>query len=193
MKAALLYLVGVLFLVNCETTPEMGTIGRIGDAEETPKWATGEQALIKDEGNWLFVHRVQRSGDYRKPRCLKEASIEARAEFLKYIQTTMAERGALEEGQGSEDPEFESVIGFFQKGKVSGAIVKQRFWEVKREPTNSGGTELRVYCAVQLEIEKENLEKQLRQAMKGAKSENKKKVMDTLDAIHKSAPEMKTL
>jgi hypothetical protein len=165
-------------ILSCATThraPEFKksrVIERIGDLEETPKWASGEVSMFEEKGNAVFVNTASMSGDARTEACVRAAAERGRAEMLRYVKDSVTTSGQLNEESSSKDPGVESLVAFLAQGNLSGVKVGAQYWEKREESDASGVSVLRIHCAAQITISKTSLEKQLREAINGERSGN---------------------
>jgi tRNA-dihydrouridine synthase len=157
-------------IISCATAPKgpeyakTKVIERMGDKEETPGWATGEKIIWQEGADMVFVHTMTMSGDARAEACMKAASLDAKTEMLRYIKENITSAGQLNEADAATDPAYESLTAFLSKGSVSGALVKERYWEKVEMSENSGDRVLKVRCAAKVTVKKSELERQLREA-----------------------------
>ena len=170
----LITLLGIIgFICSCSSLPSKlefkasKVIERIGGKDETPQWATGEQALIQEGNQVFFINSTTMSGNARTESCLRAAEETGRAQMLRYIKDAMTASGQVNELSASNDPGVESLTAFLSQGKISGASIAARYWEKKEESDVSGERVLRLRCAAKVAISKAILEKQLRDAIGG--------------------------
>ena len=165
-------------LISCTSSPhapefkKSRVIERIGDLEETPKWATGEISMYEEKGNLVYVNATSMSGDARTEACIRAAEERGRAEMLRFIKDNVTASGQLSEESASRDPAVESLIAFLSQGQISGARIGARYWEKREETDASGNRVLRIRCAAQVTILKSDLESQMRTALNGGRSGN---------------------
>lgn len=184
MKTAFVSILA-LAAVSCTTTaqgPQFAktkVIERMGDKDETPAWANGEKILWQEGSDVAFAHTMTMSGDSRTEACMKAAALDAKTEMLRYIKDNITSGGQLNESEAASDPAYESLTAFLSKGSVSGAAVKERYWEKVEMSDSSGERVLKVRCAAKVTVKKSELERQLREAS-NPKSKGNPEIRDAL-------------
>lgn len=162
--------IATLVLTSCTTTPKgpeyskTKVIERMGEKDETPAWASGEKILWQEGSDMIFAHTMTMSGDSRTEACMKAAALDAKTEMLRYIKENITSAGQVNEADAASDPAYESLTAFLSKGSVSGAAVRERYWEKVEMSESSGERALKVRCAAKVAVRKSELERQLREA-----------------------------
>ena len=173
MKSSLLFL-GLISLVlsfGCSSSPHKkeykssNVIERMGNKDKTPTWASGEEALMEQAGQILFVNAITMSGDARTEACVRAAEETGRAQMLRYIKDSLTTGGQVSELSSSGDPAVESLTAFLSQGKLTGASIASRYWEKVEESDTGGDRVLRLRCAAKVSISKSVLDRQLRAAI----------------------------
>ena len=167
--------IGAITLISCTSTPKgpqfhkTEVIERQGGREATPEWAIGEVAMKEDAGKVIFINTTQMAGDARPEMCIKAAEETGRANMMRYIKDNITTSGQLSEQDVSSDPAVENLTAFLSQGKLSGASIGRRYWEKVVVSNAQGHRELKLRCAAQVQISRSTLQKQLRDAVSGAK------------------------
>lgn len=140
-------------------------IERIANKDETPSWATGEIAMFEEGQDVIFANIVSMSGNSRPEACMKASELEARSQMLRHIKDNIVASGQLNEVGATQDPAYESLTAFFSSGKISGSKVVGRYWQRVEESDESRERVLRLQCATKVSVKKQDLLKQMREAM----------------------------
>jgi hypothetical protein len=178
----------------CSSTPDperpeyarSKVIERIGGQEETPDWATGAKVMWKDGRDVYFANIMTMSGDSRPEACMKAAALDAKTQMLRYIKENITTSGQLDEASASEDPSYEALTAFLSQGAISGASVKNRYYEVREESATTGQRVLKVRCAAQIVVDKGLLAQQLKDATRPAGKQGNPEIRDRLLNAQKS-------
>jgi hypothetical protein len=147
-------------------------VERMGDADETPKWASGENGMFEEKGQAVYVNIMTMSGDSRTEACVRAAEERGRVDMLRYIKDNITTSGQLNEDSVTKDPAMEGLTAFLAQGQLSGVRVGARYWEKREESDTSGNRVLRLRCAAQAAISKADLDNQMRAAINRGKGGN---------------------
>ncbi|SMF12461.1 hypothetical protein [Pseudobacteriovorax antillogorgiicola] len=190
MRSVLALCLGVCMLSSCSSTPEEGApefrasrvIERMAGMEDTPDWATGAKVMWKDGKLVYFANIMTMSGDSRPEACMKAAALDAKTQMLRYIKENITTSGQLDEASAADDPAFESITAFLSQGAISGASVKQRYYEIREQSDTAGSRVLKIRCAASIAVKEALLAKQLRDATSPKQKGNAEIRQKLLDA-----------
>lgn len=160
-------------LLNCSSTPNPDVpefhaskvIERMSGFDSTPTWANGSKVMWKEQGEVIFANIMTMSGNSRPEACMNAAGLEGKAQMLQYIKAGITTSGQLNELSASSDPAYESLTAFLSQGNISGAAVRDRYWEKIVTSDESGQRVLKIRCAASIAVRSSVLEKQLAEAM----------------------------
>jgi hypothetical protein len=151
--------------------------------DQTPPWVLASETLMEHENSVIFVHKVYLSGQGRPDACLSMARTQAVGEMMKYIKTAITNSGQVEELSASSDPSFSSLTAYLSQGNISGTKIKNTYWEHTLEGDETGSKPIKkLMCAVQVAIQKETLERQMRDAINGTPGGNPEIRQKLIDA-----------
>ena len=150
---------------------------------KTPDWVLTEEPMREENDNFVFAHKVYLDGAARPDACVSMARTQASGEMMKYIKNSVTTSGQVEDLNGSNDPSYSSLTAFLSQGNLSGAKVKETYWEQTLESDSTGIKPVKkLMCAVKVTIEKQILDKQMRDAISGAPGGNPEVRRKLLDA-----------
>lgn len=149
---------------------ESEVLERLGGRDETPEWADGSKVMWEEDQNVLFTNNVRMDGNARPSACMKAAALNAKVEMLKYIKQNITSSGQFDDSSFDSDPAFESLTAFLSQGSISGASVKEQYWEKSVESNAEGARVLRLSCSALVSVKKSQLAKQLREATTAKRS-----------------------
>lgn len=178
MKAKILASVGTLFLfslVGCSSSKYIKTevINNSDRSLKTPEWVLSSKIMNEDNGQVVYAYKMNLDGSARPDACVAMARSQAVAEMLKYIKNAVTTSGQVEDLNASSDPSFSSLTAFLSQGNISGAQVTDSYWEQTMEADASGMRPVKkLLCAVKVEIDKQTLDKQMRDAINGTPGGN---------------------
>ncbi|MFW7380853.1 MAG: hypothetical protein ACOH5I_18705 [Oligoflexus sp.] len=158
---------------SCSSTPDPDVpefhatkvIDRMSGFEETPSWANGAKVMWKEQGDVIFANIMTMSGNSRPEACMNAAALAGKSQMLQYIQAAITTSGQLNEMSASSDPAYESLTAFLSQGNISGASVRDRYWEKVVSSDEAGQRVLKIRCAASIAVRSNILEKQLAEAM----------------------------
>jgi len=170
---ALLLALPILISASCSSTPDSNVpefhaskvLERMSGFETTPGWANGSKVMWKEQGDVLFANIMTMKGDSRPEACMNAASLAGKSQMLQYIKASITTSGQLNEMSASSDPAYESLTAFLSQGNISGASVRDRYWEKFVTSDESGQRVLQIRCAASIAVRSAVLEKQLSEAM----------------------------
>lgn len=152
---------------------------RIGNATETPEWASGATAMTSEGSKALFISVITMNGDARPEACMRAASDTARADILRYIRDALSTSGQLNDTSVTSDPSYESLTAFLAQEHLSGVSVESRYWEKVVSSDTSANRVLKLRCAAKVGISKVDLARQLQAAVgPGGNSVVRQKLLD---------------
>ena len=145
---------------------------RLGRATETPEWTYGAKVMWADGDSVIFAHSLEMGGDSRTSACMKAASLQARTEMRRYISESISASELLSQADLSSDPEFESVTASLAQGTITGASIKEQYWEKVLKTDVRGERRLRMTCAAQIEVSRTDLDGQLERTIEAETKRN---------------------
>ena len=134
---------------------------RIPGSTETPVWTSGAKVMWQEADSVVFAHVLEMSGDSRPSACMRAASLQARSEMRRFISESITSSELLSVEDVSSDPEFESVTASLAQGSITGASVKEQYWEKVLKTDIRGEKTLRILCASQVQVTRADLDLQL--------------------------------
>jgi hypothetical protein len=188
MKAKVLVCSSALFLfsvVGCSSSPKYIKSEVINNSDhslKTPEWVISNKTLNEENGNLVYIYKMNLAGSARPDACVAMARSQAVAEMLKYIKNSVTASGQVEDLNASSDPSYSSLTAFLSQGNISGAQVTENYWEQTMEADESGMRPVKkLLCAVKVSINKGTLDTQMRDAINGTPGGNpeiRKKLID---------------
>ncbi|MES2614398.1 MAG: hypothetical protein V4591_03175 [Bdellovibrionota bacterium] len=187
MKAKILFCASTLFLfsvIGCSSSHYIKTevISNSDRTLKTPDWVLSSKILNDENGQVVYNYKMNLDGSARPDACVAMARSQAVAEMLKYIKNAVTTSGQVEDLNASSDPSYSSLTAFLSQGNISGAQVTESYWEQTMEADASGMRPIKkLSCAVKVGIDKQTLDKQMRDAINGAPGGNpeiRKKLID---------------
>jgi hypothetical protein len=113
---------------------------RIPGATGTPAWTSGARVMWQEKDNVVFAYSLEMSGDSRPSACMRAASLQVE--------------------DVSSDPEFEAVTASLAQGSITGASVKEQYWEKVLKTDVRGEKVLRIVCASKVQVSRADLDAQ---------------------------------
>lgn len=171
-------------LVGCSSSKYVKTevVNNSDRTLKTPAWVLSSKVLNEENGQIVYIYKMSLDASSRPDACVAMARSQALAEMLKYIKNAVTASGQVEDLNSSSDPSYSSLTAFLSQGNISGAEVTDNYWEQTMESDASGLRPVkRLLCAVKVGIDKQNLDKQMRDAINGAPGGNpeiRKKLID---------------
>lgn len=189
--------------VGCSSTRLIKTeiVNNSDKTMKTPEWVLSSKAMDEEGDNVVFLHKLNLDGSARPDACVSMARTQAVGEMMKYIKNSVTASGQVEDLNASSDPSMSSLTAFLSQGHISGAKVTNTYWEqtIESRKGELGPSSKQLMCAVKVQIDKNILDKQMRDAINGAPGGNpevRKKLIDAqkrfIDNVGKEtdAPEM---
>lgn len=133
---------------------------RIPGATGTPAWTSGARVMWQEKDNVVFAYSLEMSGDSRPSACMRAASLQARTEMRRYISESITSSELLSVEDISSDPEFEAVTASLAQGSITGASVKEQYWEKVLKTDVRGEKVLRIVCASKVQVSRADLDAQ---------------------------------
>ncbi len=174
----------LLSVIGCTSSKYVKTevINNSDRTLKTPEWILNSKILNEDNGQIVYIYKMNLDGSARPDACIAMVRAQAVAEMLKYIKNSVTASGQVEDLNASSDPSYSSLTAFLSQGSISGAQVTDTYWEQTMEADASGMRPIkRLMCAVKLGIDKQTLDKQMRDAINGTPGGNpeiRKKLID---------------
>jgi hypothetical protein len=165
----------LLTVVGCSSSKYIKTevINNSDRSLKTPDWVLSSQILKEENGQVVYAYKMNLDGSSRPDACVAMARSQAVAEMLKYIKNSVTASGQVEDLNASSDPSYSSLTAFLSQGNISGAQVTESYWEQTMESDASGMRPVKkLLCAVKVGIDKQTLDKQMRDAINGAPGGN---------------------
>lgn len=174
-----------ILAVGCSSTKMIRTeiINNSDKTMKTPDWVLSSKAMDEENGNVIFLYKLNLDGSARPDACVSMARTQAVGEMMKYIKNSVTASGQVEELNASSDPSMSSLTAFLSQGHVSGAKVTNTYWEQTIESDKAGlmPPSKKLMCAAKVQIDKDILDKQMRDAINGTPGGNpevRKKLID---------------
>ena len=117
--------------------------------------------MWQEKDNVIFAHVLEMTGDSRSSTCMRAASLQARSEMRRYISESISSSELLSVEDVSSDPEFESVTASLAQGSITGASVREQYWEKVLKTDVRGEKTLRTLCASMVQVTRADLDAQL--------------------------------
>jgi hypothetical protein len=179
MKINLSKIIGsaLLFsLVSCSSSPKYIKPEIINSSDQklkTPEWVLSTKVMNEENGQLVYVYKMNLDGSARPDACVAMARSQAVAEMMKYIKNAVTSSGQVEDLNGSSDPSYSALTAFLSQGNISGAQPTDSYWEQSMEGDDSGMRPVKkLLCAVKVAINKQTLDKQMKDAINGTAGGN---------------------
>jgi hypothetical protein len=176
-KIVILGCSALLFAIaSCSSSPHAIKHEVINNSDrtlKTPDWVLSQKVMSEENGNIIFVYRMNLDGDARPDACVSMARTQAVGEMAKYIKNAVTSSGQVEDLNDSDDPSMSSLTAFLSQGNISGARVTSTYWEQSIEGDSTGMRPVKkLFCAAQVSIDKGTLDRQMKDAINGAPGGN---------------------
>lgn len=163
-------------LAGCSSSPRAVKTEVVNNADrtlKTPDWVLSSRVMGEEKGNLVYTYRINLDGSARPDACVAMARSQAVAEMLKYIKNAVTASGQVEDLNDTSDPSYSSLTAFLSQGTLSGAQTTDAYWEQTIEGDSSGFRPVkRLLCAVRVAVDKQILDKQMREAINGVPGGN---------------------
>lgn len=160
-----------MLVTACSSSPDYIKPEVINNSDrtlETPEWVLSTQILSEENGDVVYIHKMNLDGSVRPDACVAMARTQAGGQMVQYIKNAITTSGQVEELNASEDPSYNALTAFLSQGSLSGAKTTSTYWEQTIEGDETGLRPVKkLLCAVKVAISKTTLDKQMRDAING--------------------------
>jgi hypothetical protein len=165
-------ILGICMLAaSCSSSPDYIKTEVINNSDRTlttPDWVLSSQILSEENGDVVYIYKMNLDGSVRPDACVAMARTQAGGQMMQYIKNAITTSGQVEDLNASEDPSYNALTAFLSQGSISGAKTTQTYWEQTIEGDETGLHPVKkLLCAVKVSISKTTLDKQMRDAING--------------------------